>query len=89
MLDPGRFSPGVIDGQRGFVADRGASWFQEAKGLQVTGELDPETRQALLNRPSSTVMVTLGPDDVGARSSIHSQENEAQADLNFSAIVTC
>ena len=59
------FSPGVIDGKEGESFKLALRSFQEARGLERTGELDPATRRALLeaNRPS-TVMVTLGPDDV-------------------------
>ena len=59
------FSPGVIDGKKGESFRLALKSFQEARGLDRTGELDPATRRALLeaNRPS-TVMVTLGPDDV-------------------------
>jgi lipoprotein-anchoring transpeptidase ErfK/SrfK len=59
------FSPGVIDGKKGESFRLALRSFQEARGLERTGELDLATRRALLeaNRPS-TVMVTLGPDDV-------------------------
>ncbi len=59
------FSPGVIDGKAGASFKLALRSFQESRGLEVTGKLDPATRAALLsaNRPS-TVMVKLGPDDV-------------------------
>ena len=59
------FSPGVIDGKAGQSFELALRSFQEARGLRKTGELDRETRRALMeaNRPSS-VMVRLGPDDV-------------------------
>jgi lipoprotein-anchoring transpeptidase ErfK/SrfK len=59
------FSPGVIDGKKGQSFELALRSFQEARGLQRTGELDAQTRQALMkaNRPS-TVTVRLGPDDV-------------------------
>jgi len=59
------FSPGVIDGKKGESFKLALRSFQESRGLPRTGELDLQTRQALLdaNRPS-TVEVTLGADDV-------------------------
>ena len=68
LMSANGFSPGVIDGKKGESFRLALRSFQESRGLEVTGELDPETRQALLeaNRPS-TVMVELTPDDVGGR----------------------
>jgi lipoprotein-anchoring transpeptidase ErfK/SrfK len=62
------FSPGVIDGKEGESFKLALSSFQESRGIQKTGKLDPRTRQALLqaNRPS-TVNVKLTPADVGGR----------------------
>ena len=62
------FSPGVIDGKKGESFRLALRSFQESRGLKITGELDPDTRRALLeaNRPS-TVMVKLTRDDVGGR----------------------
>ena len=41
------FGPGVIDGQSGLSTTNALTAFQEANGLQVTGELDEASRQAL------------------------------------------
>ena len=79
------FSPGVIDGKKGESFRLALRSFQEARGLDQTGELDPETRRALLeiNRPS-TVMVELGPDDVRSTYVYPFPTNpEAQAELKF------
>ena len=79
------FSPGVIDGKAGESFRLALRSFQESRGLERTGELDNETRRALLeaNRPS-TIMVKLGPDDV--RSSYvypFPSDPEKQAKLKF------
>lgn len=65
LLDAAGFSSGVINGKGGRFLTKAIEGFQEANGLEVTGELDASTRQALLKiGRSSTVMVKLGPDDV-------------------------
>ena len=79
------FSPGVIDGKKGESFRLALRSFQEARGLEVTGELDGATRRALLeaNRPS-TVMVKLGPDDVrGNFIYPFPSDPEKQAELKF------
>lgn len=52
LLDRAGFSPGVIDGLEGISFTSAVKGFQEARGLQVTGELDQPTRQALLRDKS-------------------------------------
>lgn len=79
------FSPGVIDGKEGESFKLALRSFQESRGLDRTGELDSETRRALLeaNRPS-TIMVRLGPDDVRHQYVYPlPKEPEAQARLKF------
>lgn len=79
------FSPGAIDGKKGESFRLALTSFQEARGLTESGELDPATRRALIevDRPS-TVMVKLGPDDVGGRFvNPFPDEPEAQAELSF------
>ena len=79
------FSPGVIDGKQGESFKLALQSFQEARGLKRTGELDQETRRALMqiNRPA-TVMVRLGPDDIRHRYVYPMpEEPEQQAELNF------
>jgi lipoprotein-anchoring transpeptidase ErfK/SrfK len=79
------FSPGVIDGKKGESFKLALESFQESRGLERTGELDPQTRQALLeaNRPS-TIMVKLGPDDVRSNYVYpFPSDPEAQAKLKF------
>ena len=44
---PPRVHPGVVDGKMGMSTVNAIKGFQEARGLQVTGELDQATMQAL------------------------------------------
>jgi lipoprotein-anchoring transpeptidase ErfK/SrfK len=79
------FSPGVIDGKKGESFRLALRSFQEARGLEVTGELDSATRRALLeaDRPS-TVMVELTEDDVRGQYVLPFPSGpEAQAKLDF------
>lgn len=46
-LDRLGFGPGVIDGKMGMSTRNALQGFQEANGLQVSGEMDEATRQAL------------------------------------------
>lgn len=48
LLDRAGFSPGVIDGLKGISFEHAVRGFQTARGLEVTGQLDNATRQALL-----------------------------------------
>ena len=52
LLDRAGFSPGVVDGEKGISFDAAVKGFQQARGLQVTGQLDQATRQALLQDKS-------------------------------------
>ncbi|HVG09641.1 MAG TPA: L,D-transpeptidase [Thermoanaerobaculia bacterium] len=47
LLDRARFSPGVIDGNWGKNTAKAVYWFQFAKGLNTTGEVDRATWDAL------------------------------------------
>ena len=79
------FSPGVIDGKEGESFKLALRSFQESRGLRRSGELDNDTRRALLeaNRPS-TVMVKLTAADVRSRFVYpFPKEPEAQAKLGF------
>lgn len=65
LLDAAGFSPGPIDGKNGSAFKQAVAGFQEAHGVEPTGNLDGPTREALLKLGRvSTVMVRLGPDDV-------------------------
>ena len=68
VLDRRGFGPGVIDGKMGISTENALKGFQEANGLEVTGELDEPTEAALAqwsNIPATRV-VTI-PDDWGER----------------------
>ena len=79
------FSPGVIDGKKGESFRLALRSFQESRGLEVTGELDPTTRRALLEASwPSTVMVTLEADDIRGQYVLPFPTNpEQQAEMEF------
>lgn len=65
LLDRAGFTPGVIDGKKGWSLTQAIKGFQQAKGLRVTGELDYPTRVALLRDPvPSTRMLRVTKEDV-------------------------
>jgi lipoprotein-anchoring transpeptidase ErfK/SrfK len=57
----------VIDGKKGMVFGQAVRGFQQSRNLPVTGELDPATRQALLqqNRPSTRMLRMTATDISG------------------------
>lgn len=64
LLDRAGFSPGVIDGEKGISFEAAVKGFQEARGLQVTGDLDQATRRALLqDRSPSTRRLRIDESD--------------------------
>jgi len=59
VLDQQGFGPGVIDGKEGMSTANALKGFQEANDLEVTGELDEATKQALArwrNVPATRVV---------------------------------
>ena len=61
VLDRVGFGPGVIDGEMGLSTENALRGFQEANDLDVTGELDEETKSALAQweRIPATRVVTI------------------------------
>ena len=61
VLDRQAFGPGVIDGEMGPSTRNALEGFQEANDLEVTGELNDETREALArwDRIPATRVVTI------------------------------
>ncbi|MDQ3144499.1 MAG: L,D-transpeptidase family protein [Pseudomonadota bacterium] len=64
VLDRLGFTPGVVDGKMGLSTVNAIKGFQEAKGLQISGEFDDPTKQALAqwNRIPATRVVTVSPE---------------------------
>lgn len=64
VLDRAGFMPGVVDGKMGMSTVTALKGFQEATGLDVTGELDEATTQALSKWQSipATRVVTIPAD---------------------------
>ncbi len=82
LLDRAGFSPGVIDGLEGVSFTAALKGFQEARGLQVTGELDQPTRMALLqDRAPSTRMLRIDQSDAQGPFTPIPEEPEQQAKM--------
>ena len=64
-LDVAGFSPGVIDGKMGKLAEKALRGFQEARGLPVTGSLDPATKAALGSAPGTRAVTLTTADAAG------------------------
>lgn len=64
ILDRIGFTPGVIDGKMGMSTVNAIKGFQESRGLQVSGELDEPTLQALSEwkHIPATRVVTIPPE---------------------------
>lgn len=58
LLDMNRFSPGVIDGRWGKNTEKAIYWFQRAKGIDATGEVDQATMEALEGGAGGEVVTT-------------------------------
>lgn len=63
VLDRLGFTPGVVDGKMGMSTVNALKGFQEARGLEITGDLDQATQQALAEwqRIPATRVVTIPP----------------------------
>jgi lipoprotein-anchoring transpeptidase ErfK/SrfK len=66
LLDRLGFGPGVIDGRRGTSFAKALQGFQEARGLDATGQLDAATVKALgaYTQTPGTIEVTLSQADL-------------------------
>jgi lipoprotein-anchoring transpeptidase ErfK/SrfK len=84
VLDRLGFTPGVIDGKMGMSTVNAIKGFQEARGLQITGELDEPTVQALAEwqRIPATRVVTIPPEFANDRFIQIPEEREDQAKLD-------
>jgi lipoprotein-anchoring transpeptidase ErfK/SrfK len=58
LLDLNRFSPGVIDGRWGKNTEKAVYWFQKARGLNATGQVDRATLDALEGGATGEVVTT-------------------------------
>lgn len=84
VLDRIGFTPGVIDGKMGMSTVNAIKGFQEARGLQITGELDEPTLQALAEwkHIPATRVVTIPPDFANDQFVEIPEEREDQARLD-------
>lgn len=83
LLDRAGFSPGVIDGMAGIALESALRGFQQARGLDVTGELDNPTRTALLqDRVPSTRRLRIDESDAQGPFGPVPTEPEDQAKLD-------
>jgi lipoprotein-anchoring transpeptidase ErfK/SrfK len=82
LLDRAGFSPGVIDGMAGISFEAALKGFQQARGLQETGQLDQATRAALLrDRAPSTRRLRIDESDARGPFGAVPKEPEQQAKL--------
>jgi lipoprotein-anchoring transpeptidase ErfK/SrfK len=84
LLDLAGFPTGVIDGKKGMVFDQALRGYQQARGLQVTGNLDGPTRAALLQdkRPAVRQLRLTGQDVGGPFVYPFPEKADAQAKLD-------
>jgi lipoprotein-anchoring transpeptidase ErfK/SrfK len=83
LLDRAGFSPGVIDGMAGISFEWAVKGFQEARGLPVTGQLDQQTRMALLqDRAPSTRRLRIDESDARGPFGPVPKDPEEQAKLD-------
>jgi lipoprotein-anchoring transpeptidase ErfK/SrfK len=82
LLDRAGFSPGVIDGMAGISFEAALKGFQQARGLQESGQLDQATRAALLrDRAPSTRRLRIDESDARGPFGPVPKEPEQQAKL--------
>ena len=83
VLDRLGFTPGVVDGKMGLSTVNAIKGFQEARGIDVTGELDEPTVQALSQwkHIPGTRVVTISPEFANDQFVAIPKEREDQAKL--------
>ena len=83
VLDRIGFGPGVIDGKMGMSTENALNGFQEANGLDMTGELDEATKNALSDWDSipATRVVTIPASWSDAEYVDIPEETAAKAEL--------
>ena len=83
VLDRLGFTPGVIDDKMGMSTVNAIKGFQEARGLQITGELDQATQQALAEwkHIPATRVVTITEEFANDQFVTIPEEREDQAKL--------
>jgi lipoprotein-anchoring transpeptidase ErfK/SrfK len=82
LLDRAGFSPGVIDGMSGISFEAALKGFQQARGLQATGQLDNSTRAALLrDRAPSVRRLRIDESDAQGPFTAIPSEPEQQAKM--------
>ena len=82
LLDRAGFSPGVIDGMAGVSFEAALKGFQEARGVQISGQLDQPTRTALLqDRAPSTRRLRIDESDARGPFTPIPKEPEQQAQM--------
>jgi lipoprotein-anchoring transpeptidase ErfK/SrfK len=84
VLDRLGFTPGVVDGKMGLSTVNAIKGFQEARGLDITGELDQATVQALSQwkHIPGTRVVTISPEFANDQFVAIPKEREDQAKLD-------
>ncbi|MDQ3077448.1 MAG: L,D-transpeptidase family protein [Pseudomonadota bacterium] len=84
VLDRLGFTPGVVDGKMGLSTVNAIKGFQEAKGMQISGELDEPTRQALAqwNRIPATRVVTIPAEFANQQFTPIPDDRKEQAELD-------
>ena len=87
VLDRLGFTPGVVDGKMGMSTVNAIKGFQEANGMEITGDLDEPTVQALAqwNRIPATRVVTIPPEFANDEFVAIPKEREDQARLKSMA----
>jgi lipoprotein-anchoring transpeptidase ErfK/SrfK len=84
VLDRLGFTPGVVDGKMGMSTVNAIKGFQEARGLEISGELDQPTLQALSEwkHIPATRVVTIPPEFANDQFTDIPEDRKEQAKLD-------